>query len=189
MSRNRHRFLPKRSFFRERTLTRCTRPCRLDRLVALLETGSTQSIRLTAARQLAGIASIRVSHPSAEHSGHPSLAPSVKVEDATQPVSYEGVWRGVDGEWNEVLALVARVSRPQIILTKLPPLTHIASQTGPAAAPVSFDGNASSCSFRARLHLARRRGLGSDADRNFRNCHTRQCERNRSQQYRAHVSP
>ncbi|GAA5975963.1 hypothetical protein JCM10908_005340 [Rhodotorula pacifica] len=82
---------------------------RLDRLIALLETGSTQSIRLTAARQLAGIAGVRVSHPSTEKSGHPSLASTVKVEDATQPASYEGVWRGVDGEWNEVLGLVARV--------------------------------------------------------------------------------
>ncbi|GAA5868377.1 hypothetical protein JCM3774_003272 [Rhodotorula dairenensis] len=82
---------------------------RLDRLVALLETGSTQSIRLTAARQLAAVAGIRVSHPSTEKSGHPGLAANVKVEDTSQPVSYEGIWRGVDGEWNEVLALVARI--------------------------------------------------------------------------------
>lgn len=72
---------------------------RLDRLILLLDQGSTPSVRLTAARQLGAIAAVRVSHPSSH-----SL---VKVEDGPGESS---TWRGVEGEWNEVLGLVARVS-------------------------------------------------------------------------------
>ncbi|SCV74101.1 BQ2448_6533 [Microbotryum intermedium] len=74
---------------------------RLDRLIQLFETGSTASVRLTAARQLGQIAGTRVAHPS------------VKAEiDSNNHISGEEVslWRGVDGEWNEVIQLVARVS-------------------------------------------------------------------------------
>lgn len=61
---------------------------RLDRLVLLLDTGSTPSVRLTAARQLADLAAARVAHPStADHS----------------------TWRGIEGEWSEVISLVSRI--------------------------------------------------------------------------------
>ncbi|GAA6004805.1 DNA-binding ATPase [Rhodotorula paludigena] len=82
---------------------------RLDRLVLLLDTGSTPSVRLTAARQLGALAATRVSHPSVASHGHTSVAPQVKLEDGTAAPSKEGIWRGVDGEWNEVVALVQRV--------------------------------------------------------------------------------
>ncbi|GAA6038936.1 hypothetical protein JCM8097_000582 [Rhodosporidiobolus ruineniae] len=81
---------------------------RLDRLIALLDTGSTSSIRLTAARQLGTIAGTRVAHPSS----HASASLDIKLEsevDAGAAGVKEGVWRGVDGEWNEVMSLVARV--------------------------------------------------------------------------------
>ncbi|SGY46516.1 BQ5605_C001g00442 [Microbotryum silenes-dioicae] len=75
---------------------------RLDRLIQLFETGSTASVRLTAARQLGQIAGTRVAHPS------------VKAEnDLSNPLGggeEASLWKGVDGEWNEVIQLVARVS-------------------------------------------------------------------------------
>ncbi|KAL8276295.1 hypothetical protein RQP46_011323 [Phenoliferia psychrophenolica] len=79
---------------------------RLDRLILLLDTGSTPSVRLTAARQLASLAATRVAHPSTNAHGHAD----VKHEhSATQRADAVAVWRGVDGEWNEVIALVSRV--------------------------------------------------------------------------------
>lgn len=79
---------------------------RLDRLILLLETGSTPSVRLTAARQLGSIAGVRVSHPTTKITG-------IKSEDVgAVGITNENsnAWRGVEGEWNEVINLVARVS-------------------------------------------------------------------------------
>lgn len=83
--------------------------CRLDRLISLLDTGSTPSVRLTAARQLGAIAGQRVAHPSTDSHGHASAA-QLKLED-TSDAAAATLWRGVDGEWNEVIGLVARVSK------------------------------------------------------------------------------
>lgn len=80
---------------------------RLDRLILLLETGSTPSVRLTAARQLGAIAGTRVSHPSSTRTvGVKSESTGVIVNENENGIS----WRGVEGEWNEVIGLVARVS-------------------------------------------------------------------------------
>ncbi|GAA5821317.1 hypothetical protein JCM11251_004568 [Rhodosporidiobolus azoricus] len=101
---------------------------RLDRLVLLLDTGSTSSVRLTAARQLGAIAGTRVSHPSTDSHGHAAAGIDIKLEagaDAAGAPSKEGIWRGVDGEWNEVMVLVARV---------LPHLQSRSSETRQAAA-------------------------------------------------------
>ncbi|BGP14619.1 TATA-binding protein-associated factor mot1 [Rhodosporidiobolus nylandii] len=101
---------------------------RLDRLILLLDTGSTSSVRLTAARQLGAIAATRVSHPSADAHGLKNASVDVKLEAGTDGVAggaKDVVWRGVDGEWNEVLALVSRV---------LPHLQSRSSETRQAAA-------------------------------------------------------
>lgn len=82
---------------------------RLDRLILLLDTGSTPSVRLTAARQLGAIAATRVSHPSTASHGHASVSVEVKLEEGAAAGNKEGIWRGVDGEWDEVAGLVARV--------------------------------------------------------------------------------
>ncbi|KPV76382.1 uncharacterized protein RHOBADRAFT_52398 [Rhodotorula graminis WP1] len=82
---------------------------RLDRLILLLDTGSTPSVRLTAARQLGAIAATRVSHPSTANHGHASVSVDVKLEEGAAAGNKEGIWRGVDGEWDEVAGLVARV--------------------------------------------------------------------------------
>ena len=88
-------------------LTRRRVPARrLDRLILLLDNGSTPSVRLTAARQLGSIAGTRVSHPSSNPHGHASVA-DVKLEEEAAAST---VWRGVEGEWTEVIGLVARVS-------------------------------------------------------------------------------
>ncbi|GAA5949726.1 hypothetical protein JCM21900_003274 [Sporobolomyces salmonicolor] len=101
---------------------------RLDRLILLLDTGSTPSVRLTAARQLGAIAGTRVSHPSTDSHGHGAKSIDVKLEEAVDGAAAgaaEGVWRGVDGEWHEVVQLVARV---------LPHLQSRSSETRQAAA-------------------------------------------------------
>lgn len=77
---------------------------RLDRLIQLLDAGSTSSVRLTAARQLGAIAGARVSHPSTDSHGRAEI----KSEDTTV-ITGDSLWRGVEGEWNEVVGLVARV--------------------------------------------------------------------------------
>ena len=68
---------------------------RLDRLLGLLQYGSTPTVRATAARQLGALAAQRVKHPSA------SLKPVTSTELA--------VYRGTDGEWNDVVLLLNRV--------------------------------------------------------------------------------
>ena len=68
---------------------------RLDRLVSLLDIGSSSLIRTTAATQLGQIAALRVRGASTAHEGASSSEPAV--------------YRGTDGEWNEVLTLLARV--------------------------------------------------------------------------------
>ncbi|GAA5967385.1 hypothetical protein JCM11641_000529 [Rhodosporidiobolus odoratus] len=100
---------------------------RLDRLILLLDTGSTSSIRLTAARQLGAIAGTRISHPSSNLKAQAAAQSEVKSEGGTElgTGSQEGIWRGVDGEWNEVMSLVARV---------LPHLQSRSSETRQAAA-------------------------------------------------------
>jgi len=80
---------------------------RLDRLITLLDTGTTSSVRLTAARQLGQLAGTRVSHPSSND----HYSSEIKVEGDVKGVEKnDGIWSGVDGEWNDVLQLVARVS-------------------------------------------------------------------------------
>ncbi|GAA6002172.1 hypothetical protein JCM10207_003108 [Rhodosporidiobolus poonsookiae] len=98
---------------------------RLDRLILLLDTGSTPSVRLTAARQLGAIASTRVVHPSTDSHGHASVTTDVKLEGEAKRALKETIWRGTDGEWNEVMSLVARV---------LPHLQSRSSDTRQAAA-------------------------------------------------------
>ncbi|KAK4703463.1 TATA-binding protein-associated factor, partial [Phenoliferia sp. Uapishka_3] len=80
---------------------------RLDRLILLLDSGSTPSVRLTAARQLASLAATRVAHPSTNSHGHADIKAEHTTSDSAQPS--DAIWRGVDGEWNEVIALVSRV--------------------------------------------------------------------------------
>ncbi|KAL4398867.1 TATA-binding protein-associated factor Mot1 [Malassezia pachydermatis] len=73
---------------------------RLDRLVSLLDIGSSSAIRMTAATQLGQMAALRVRGASTAHDNASS-----SVDADTINASY----RGVDGEWNEVLTLLARV--------------------------------------------------------------------------------
>ncbi|KAM0754707.1 hypothetical protein T439DRAFT_368083, partial [Meredithblackwellia eburnea MCA 4105] len=58
---------------------------------------------LTAARQLAALANTRVAHPSTTttHDGSHSSSHAEPADGA--------IWRGVEGEWNEVVTLVSRV--------------------------------------------------------------------------------
>ena len=135
---------------------------RLDRLVSLLDTGSTPAIRATAAKQLGQIAAVRIrgqstTQQTAAHPRPPKSAPSthpnylgsgtstpaidpdadglVKSEDASPPASTKpagkfgtseqintqhnfvgpsadgqaGVYRGTDGDWDEITSYLARV--------------------------------------------------------------------------------
>lgn len=75
---------------------------RLDRLVSLLDIGTSPSIRATAASQLGQIAALRVRGNSTTAVGD---APSAQREGEAA-----AVYHGVEGEWNEVLALLARVA-------------------------------------------------------------------------------
>ncbi|GAA6010257.1 hypothetical protein JCM11491_005414 [Sporobolomyces phaffii] len=79
---------------------------RLDRLIALLDTGTTPSVRQTAARQLGQLAGTRVSHPSSAERLATDIKPEAVVGEVEQA---EGIWTGIDGEWNDVLQLVARI--------------------------------------------------------------------------------
>ncbi|WFD29083.1 TATA-binding protein-associated factor mot1 [Malassezia sp. CBS 17886] len=85
---------------RENSVAMGSPATRLDRLVSLLDIGSSQSIRSTAATQLGQIAALRVR-------GASTSADVASVSDATQPPG--GTYRGVDGEWSEVVSLLARV--------------------------------------------------------------------------------
>lgn len=76
---------------------------RLDRLLLLLDTGSTPSIRLTAARQLGQIAAQTVQHSSVSHVPCSSSAPTIGSS------ANQCYWRGVDGEWNEIVNLLGRI--------------------------------------------------------------------------------
>jgi len=84
-------------------------------------------VRLTAARQLGQLAGTRVSHPSStDH-----YSSEIKVEGDVKGVEKnDGIWSGVDGEWNDVLQLVARVSFeftrffPFLLLMKLESFCH-----------------------------------------------------------------
>ncbi|KAM0788287.1 hypothetical protein ACM66B_001433 [Microbotryomycetes sp. NB124-2] len=97
---------------------------RLDRLIVLLESGSTPSVRLTAARQLGQLAGVRVAHASTDSLRHGAAETvHIKSEDGLSPA--EPAWRGVDGEWNEVIQVVARV---------LPYLQSRSAETRQAAA-------------------------------------------------------
>ena len=68
---------------------------RLDRLVSLLDIGSSPAIRSTAATQLGQMAALRVRGAST-------------AQEGSAPAPTEG-YRGTDGEWNEALMLLARV--------------------------------------------------------------------------------
>lgn len=72
---------------------------RLDRLVSLLDIGSSPSIRATAAVQLGHIAHLRVRGAST----------SAGADDATTESADAGSFRGVAGEWSEVTTLLTRV--------------------------------------------------------------------------------
>ncbi|KAA1101050.1 TATA-binding protein-associated factor mot1 [Puccinia graminis f. sp. tritici] len=76
---------------------------RLDRLLLLLDTGSTPSVRLTAARQLGQIAAQTIQHSSPSFVSSTSLAPNVG------PSITQSEWRGVDGEWQEIVNLLSRI--------------------------------------------------------------------------------
>lgn len=82
-----------------------------------------------------------------------------------QSVSTEKVWRGVDGEWNEVLALVARVRGSPAVLPLLP--VSCRSSIGHSAAPIQIDGDSTSRRFRTRIHLSSCRDLGPFHHRGF----------------------
>lgn len=71
---------------------------RLDRLVSLLDIGSSPSIRSTAATQLGHIAALRVRGAST----------SGAADDPAQETD-SGTYRGVAGEWTEVTTLLTRV--------------------------------------------------------------------------------
>ena len=81
---------------------------RLDRLILLLETGSTQQIKSTAAKQLGEVARKVFGGPSAER--------VVKGENdgvgAEEGEETSGLGVGLDQEeeWKEVMGLVGRVS-------------------------------------------------------------------------------
>ncbi|KAI9628654.1 hypothetical protein H4Q26_018006 [Puccinia striiformis f. sp. tritici PST-130] len=76
---------------------------RLDRLLLLLDTGSTPSVRLTAARQLGQIAAQTIQHSSVSVLTSSSLTPNVG------PSTTQSDWRGVDGEWQEIVNLLGRI--------------------------------------------------------------------------------
>ncbi|KAI9618039.1 hypothetical protein KEM48_006979 [Puccinia striiformis f. sp. tritici PST-130] len=75
----------------------------LDRLLLLLDTGSTPSVRLTAARQLGQIAAQTIQHSSVSVLTSSSLTPNVG------PSTTQSDWRGVDGEWQEIVNLLGRI--------------------------------------------------------------------------------
>ena len=75
---------------------------RLDRLVSLLDIGSSSLIRTTAATQLGQIAALRVRGASTSNE-------SLSSTSAPDSDTFRTVYRGTDGEWNEVLTLLARV--------------------------------------------------------------------------------
>ncbi|WFD35447.1 TATA-binding protein-associated factor mot1 [Malassezia cuniculi] len=72
---------------------------RLDRLVSLLDIGSSPSIRSTAATQLGHIAALRVRGAST----------SAGAEDTAAESADARTYRGVAGEWTEVTTLLTRV--------------------------------------------------------------------------------
>ncbi|WAQ86176.1 hypothetical protein PtA15_6A808 [Puccinia triticina] len=75
----------------------------IDRLLLLLDTGSTPSVRLTAARQLGQIAAQTIQHSSTSFVSSTSLTPNVG------PSITQADWRGVDGEWQEIVNLLSRI--------------------------------------------------------------------------------
>ncbi|KAG0149490.1 hypothetical protein CROQUDRAFT_687820 [Cronartium quercuum f. sp. fusiforme G11] len=76
---------------------------RLDRLLLLLDTGSTPSVRLTAARQLGQIAAQTIQHASAPT----AASASTSAPSGSTTVLHD--WRGIDGQWNEIVNLLSRV--------------------------------------------------------------------------------
>ncbi|WFD43446.1 TATA-binding protein-associated factor mot1 [Malassezia psittaci] len=94
---------------------------RLDRLVSLLDIGSTQAIRSTAAVQLGQIAALRVRGSSLSDTSIPTAkdpqptATDYKTEPSAQDTpncSVDSPWEShgrVDGEWSEVTSLLARI--------------------------------------------------------------------------------
>lgn len=74
---------------------------RLDRLVSLLDIGSSAAIRTTAATQLGQMAALRVRGASTAQDAQTGGASSADPASDT--------YRGAEGEWGEVMALLARV--------------------------------------------------------------------------------
>ncbi|GAA96606.1 uncharacterized protein L969DRAFT_484966 [Mixia osmundae IAM 14324] len=87
---------------------------RLDRLILLLSTGQTSTVRQTAARQLGQIAGQRIQHTSsgpAAASG-PSSSLARNVRETGQLLLGESTassWRGIDGEWQEIISLLNKI--------------------------------------------------------------------------------
>ena len=132
--------------------------CRLDRLILLLDTGSTPSVRLTAARQLASLAATRVGHPSSNAHGHADVKSEHSNADAP-----EAIWRGVDGEWNEVIALVSRVSDcPAGHHDDACSCILMPARADPPAPRIALVRHPPGRSVCAEPHLARGRHLGPD---------------------------
>ena len=82
---------------------------RLDRLLVLLDSGSSPAIRETAARQIAQFAAKNVAKDAGVFQDA-SLAPSTST----------AIWQGTSSEWNDVMAVVGKVSgvkQPKLIPT------------------------------------------------------------------------
>lgn len=86
---------------------------RLDRLVSLLDIGSSQSIRSTAAVQLGQIAALRVRGASTAETKDGAANPAAP-------------YRGVEGEWAEVTSLLSRIT--PLLLSKSWETRNAASQ-------------------------------------------------------------
>ena len=75
---------------------------RLDRLLVLLDLGSSPSIRETAARQIAQFAAKNVAKDAGADFVLQDAGPSASTSTA--------VWQGTSSEWNDVMAVVGKVS-------------------------------------------------------------------------------
>ena len=78
---------------------------RLDRLLLLLDTGSSSAIRETAARQIAQFAAKSV----AKDAGTADII--FKDGPSTSAASAQ-VWQGTPSEWADVMAVVGKASAP-----------------------------------------------------------------------------
>ena len=82
---------------------------RLDRLVSLLDIGSSASIRATAAAQLGQIAALRVRGASTTENKEGAATGAGGAPAASDTVAASAAYRGTEGEWGEVTTLLTRV--------------------------------------------------------------------------------